>query len=152
HPAHRPLHAALEPRPMNFVPAASGKRKQPRIVMRALRKRFTDIARRAEVVALHGVDLAIPDDEFLTILRPRGCGKTSLLNTVAGFEQATSGEVRLDGEPIRAPVPDRGVVFQEYALFPWLTVVQNIEFGLRERRVPRTERLARVHRQIASVG
>ena len=135
---------------MNFAPA--DKRKQPRIVMRALRKRFTDIARQEEVVALDGMDLDIADDEFLTILGPSGCGKTTLLNIVAGFEQATSGDVRLDGEPIRAPGPDRGVVFQEYALFPWLTVEQNIEFGLRERRVPKVERMARVHRQIASVG
>jgi NitT/TauT family transport system ATP-binding protein len=137
---------------MNFAPADSAKRKQPRIVMRALRKRFTDIARQAEVVALDGIDLDIADDEFLTILGPSGCGKTTLLNIVAGFDQATSGEVRLDGDPIRAPGPDRGVVFQEYALFPWLTVAQNIEFGLRERRVPKAERMARVHRQIASVG
>ena len=121
---------------MNFAPAESAKRKQPRIVMRALRKRFTDIARQEEVVALDGIDLDIADDEFLTILGPSGCGKTTLLNIVAGFEQATSGDLRLDGEPIRAPGPDRGVVFQEYALFPWLTVAQNIEFGLRERRVP----------------
>jgi NitT/TauT family transport system ATP-binding protein len=135
---------------MNFAPA--DKRKQPRIVIRALRKRFTDIARQEEVVALDGIDLDIADDEFLTILGPSGCGKTTLLNIVAGFEQATSGDVRLDGEPIRAPGPDRGVVFQEYALFPWLTVAQNIEFGLRERRVPKTARMARVHRQIASVG
>ena len=120
--------------------------------MRALRKRFTDIARQEEVVALDGIDLDIADDEFLTILGPSGCGKTTLLNIVAGFEQATSGDVRLDGEPIRAPGPDRGVVFQEYALFPWLTVAQNIEFGLRERRVRKAERMARVHRQIASVG
>ena len=120
--------------------------------MRALRKRFADIARQEEIVALDGIDLDIADDEFLTILGPSGCGKTTLLNIVAGFEQATSGDLRLDGEPIRSPGPDRGVVFQEYALFPWLTVAQNIEFGLRERRVPKAERMARVQRLIASVG
>jgi NitT/TauT family transport system ATP-binding protein len=120
--------------------------------MRSLRKRFTDIARRQDIVALDGIDLDIADDEFLTILGPSGCGKTTLLNIVAGFEHATSGELWLDGSPIREPGPDRGVVFQEYALFPWLTVEQNIEFGLRERRVRKTERRARVHRLIASVG
>jgi NitT/TauT family transport system ATP-binding protein len=126
--------------------------KEPRIVVRDLRKRFTDIARQEEVVALDGVDLDIAEDEFLTILGPSGCGKTTLLNIVAGFEAASGGEVRLDRETIRAPGPDRGVVFQEYALFPWLSVEQNIEFGLRERGVPKAERRARVRRQIALVG
>jgi ABC-type nitrate/sulfonate/bicarbonate transport system ATPase subunit len=123
-----------------------------RIVVRGLRKLFVDIARQEEIVALDGIDLEIGDDEFLTVLGPSGCGKTTLLNIVASFESATSGEVRLDGEAVRKPGPDRGVVFQEYALFPWLTVVQNIEFGLRERGMPKSERRERVRRQIASVG
>ena len=138
---------------MNQSPTADVVRpKQRRIVMRGLRKRFTDIARQEEVVALDGVDLEIGDDEFLTVLGPSGCGKTTLLNIVAGFEEATNGEVRVDDEAIRKPGPDRGVVFQEYALFPWLTVEQNIEFGLRERGVPKAKRRARVRQQIASVG
>jgi ABC-type nitrate/sulfonate/bicarbonate transport system ATPase subunit len=123
-----------------------------RIVVRGLRKLFVDIARQEEIVALDGIDLEIGDDEFLTVLGPSGCGKTTLLNIVASFESATSGEVRLDGEAVRKPGPDRGVVFQEYALFPWLTVAQNIEFGLRERGMPKSERRERVRRQIASVG
>jgi len=123
-----------------------------RIVIRGLRKQFRDIARQEEVIALDGIDLAVADDEFLTVLGPSGCGKTTLLNIVASFESASGGEVLLDGEPVRKPGPDRGVVFQEYALFPWLTVQQNIEFGLRERRMPRLERRERVRRQIASVG
>lgn len=126
--------------------------KKPRIVVRGLRKRFIDIARQQELIAIECMDLEIGDDEFLTILGPSGCGKTTFLNIVAGFEQATSGELALDGEPIRKPGPDRGVVFQEYALFPWLTVAQNIEFGLRERRVAKAERRECVRRQIASVG
>jgi NitT/TauT family transport system ATP-binding protein len=127
-------------------------RKDPRIVARGLRKQFVDISHRQEVVALDGVDLEIGEDEFLMILGPSGCGKTTLLNIVAGFESSSDGEVRLDGEIIRQPGPDRGVVFQEYALFPWLTVGQNIEFGLRERGVPKAERNIRVKEQIASVG
>ena len=123
-----------------------------RIMIRGLRKQFRDIARQEEVIALDGIDLAVADDEFLTVLGPSGCGKTTLLNIVASFESASGGEVLLDGEPVRKPGPDRGVVFQEYALFPWLTVQQNIEFGLRERRMPRLERRERVRRQIASVG
>jgi NitT/TauT family transport system ATP-binding protein len=138
---------------VNQSPAADVLRpKHRRIVVRGLRKRFTDIARQEEVVALDGVDLEIGDDEFLTVLGPSGCGKTTLLNIVAGFEEATGGEVRVNGEAIRKPGPDRGVVFQEYALFPWLTVEQNIEFGLRERGVPKAKRRARVRQQIASVG
>jgi NitT/TauT family transport system ATP-binding protein len=123
-----------------------------RIVVTGLRKQFTDIARGEEIVAIERMDLDIADDEFLTILGPSGCGKTTLLNIVAGFERASAGDLKLDGERIAAPGPDRGVVFQEYALFPWLTVEQNIEFGLRERRVRKAERVALVRRQIASVG
>jgi len=134
------------------APQQKHPRRAGRIVMRGLRKRFIDISRQEEVIALDGIDLEIGDDEFLTVLGPSGCGKTTLLNIVASFETATGGEVRVDGEPVRKPGPDRGVVFQEYALFPWLTVQQNVEFGLRERRTPRSERKDRVRRQIASVG
>jgi NitT/TauT family transport system ATP-binding protein len=134
------------------APEQQHPRSAGRIVMRGLRKRFLDIARQEEVIALDGIDLEIGDDEFLTVLGPSGCGKTTLLNIVASFESATGGEVRVDGEPVRKPGPDRGVVFQEYALFPWLTVQQNVEFGLRERGTPRSERKERVRRQIASVG
>jgi NitT/TauT family transport system ATP-binding protein len=124
----------------------------PRIVVRQLQKQFNDIARGELVAAIDHISLNICDGEFLTILGPSGCGKTTLLNIIAGFERASGGEVELDGEPIRKPGPDRGVVFQEYALFPWLTVAQNVEFGLRERGVPRTERRQRVNAQILSVG
>jgi NitT/TauT family transport system ATP-binding protein len=138
---------------MNQVvtPAALGQQ-QSRIAVRGLRKHFIDISRQEQIVALDGIDLEIGDDEFLTILGPSGCGKTTLLNIIAGFDRATSGDVRLDGEAILKPGPDRGVVFQEYALFPWLTVEQNIEFGLRERRIAKAQRRARVRDQIASVG
>jgi ABC-type nitrate/sulfonate/bicarbonate transport system ATPase subunit len=131
---------------------SSSKAGKPRIVVRRLRKLFIDIARQEEVVAIGSMDLEIGEDEFLTILGPSGCGKSTFLNIVAGFDTATDGEVRLDGEIIRSPGPDRGVVFQEYALFPWLTVAQNIEFGLRERGVPKEERSIRVKEQIATVG
>jgi NitT/TauT family transport system ATP-binding protein len=122
------------------------------IRVRDLVKRFADIARQEEVIAINGMDLDIGREEFLTVLGPSGCGKTTLLNIIAGFEQPTSGNVTLDGEAIRKPGPDRGVVFQEYALFPWLTVAQNIEFGLRERGLPKRERQTRVEQQVLSVG
>jgi ABC-type nitrate/sulfonate/bicarbonate transport system ATPase subunit len=134
------------------APTQARPQRDGRIIMRALRKRFIDIARQEEVIALDGIDLDIADNEFLTVLGPSGCGKTTLLNIVASFESASSGEVLLDGDAVRKPGPDRGVVFQEYALFPWLTVQQNIEFGLRERGMPKSARRERVRRQIASVG
>jgi NitT/TauT family transport system ATP-binding protein len=138
---------------MNQVVTPAALRQQhSRIAVRGLRKHFVDISRQEQIVALDGIDLEIGDDEFLTILGPSGCGKTTLLNIIAGFDRATSGDVRLDGEAILKPGPDRGVVFQEYALFPWLTVEQNIEFGLRERRIAKAQRRARVRDQIASVG
>jgi NitT/TauT family transport system ATP-binding protein len=123
-----------------------------RIRVRDLVKRFSDIARQEEVIAINGMDLDIGQEEFLTVLGPSGCGKTTLLNIIAGFDHPTSGYVTLDGETIRKPGPDRGVVFQEYALFPWLTVAQNIEFGLRESGLPKQERQARVQQQVLSVG
>jgi len=123
-----------------------------RIVCRSLKKSYFDIRRKEEVVAIAGLDFDIADDEFVTILGPSGCGKTSFLNIVAGFEKETGGSLLLDGTKISGPGPDRGVVFQEYALFPWLNVTANVEFGLRERGIPEAERAERTRKQIASVG
>ncbi len=83
------------------------------------------------VHAVAGVDLVLREGEFVSIIGPSGCGKTTLMNIVGGFVKPTSGHVLLDNRPIDAPGPDRGVIFQEYGVFPWLTVRGNIEFGLR---------------------
>jgi NitT/TauT family transport system ATP-binding protein len=89
-----------------------------------------------------GVSFRIGDGEFVSVIGPSGCGKTTMLNMVAGFMQPTSGALLLDGKPIEGPGPDRGVIFQEYGVFPWLTVKKNILFGLnlRASRVPEAER------------
>jgi NitT/TauT family transport system ATP-binding protein len=89
-----------------------------------LEKRFGD------TVALTNVDLTVADCEFVTIVGASGCGKSTLLNIIGGFEQPTSGHITVDGSAIVGPSPDRGFVFQQAALFPWLTVEQNIVFGL----------------------
>jgi NitT/TauT family transport system ATP-binding protein len=84
------------------------------------------------VTALQGVDLAIGDNEFLSLVGTSGCGKSTLLSIVAGLESHDAGEVLVDGVPVEGPGLDRGVVFQSYTLFPWLTAQQNVEFALRE--------------------
>jgi NitT/TauT family transport system ATP-binding protein len=80
---------------------------------------------------LDGVNFDIHNGEFVSIIGPSGCGKTTMMNIVGGFVQPTQGSVLLDGRPITGPGPDRGVIFQEYGVFPWLTVRQNIAFGLK---------------------
>ncbi|HWR86725.1 MAG TPA: ABC transporter ATP-binding protein, partial [Rhodoglobus sp.] len=103
-------------------------------------------------VALSGVDLTVERGEFVTVVGPSGCGKSTLLRIVAGLDRPTAGELFLDGAPITGPGPDRGMVFQSYTLFPWLTVEQNIRFGLRERRVPEAEQREIAARFIARTG
>jgi len=115
-----------------------------RIACRGLSKSYFDLAEGREIVALSSIDLDIHDGEFVTVLGPSGCGKSTLLNIAAGFEEPSSGSILLDGKRVEAPGPDRGVVFQEYALFPWLTVEQNVRYGLRELRVPAAEAAERV--------
>ncbi|GIX48636.1 MAG: nitrate ABC transporter ATP-binding protein [Candidatus Tectimicrobiota bacterium] len=92
------------------------------------------------VPALAGLDLQVYENEFLAIVGPSGCGKSTLLYLMAGFLDATAGELLLDGRPIRGPQRDCGIVFQHFALFPWKTVKGNILYGLEERKVPRAER------------
>jgi ABC-type nitrate/sulfonate/bicarbonate transport system ATPase subunit len=102
--------------------------------------------------ALEPISLAISDNDFICILGPSGCGKSTLLRIVAGLDHPTSGCVQIDGQAVRGPGPDRGMVFQSYTLFPWLTVKQNICFGLRERGVARVEQDRIAARYIERVG
>lgn len=104
------------------------------------------------VTALRDVTVEIDDGEIVAILGPSGCGKTTLLNVVAGFVRPTTGSVRIDQEEVTGPGPDRGVVFQESALFRWLTVEENVEFGLKMRGVAREHRREIAARFIKLVG
>jgi NitT/TauT family transport system ATP-binding protein len=97
-----------------------------------------------DVVALRDIQLEIAKGEFVCLLGPSGCGKSTLLNAVAGFSPPSAGTIRVEDRVITAPGPDRGMVFQEYALFPWMTVAQNIAFGLEIQNRPKDEIAARV--------
>ena len=108
------------------------------IEIQAVHKVFGSDANR--VVALADVSLAIGKEEFVCVVGPSGCGKTTLLNLLAGFEPPTLGQIRAFGHEIKAPGPDRTMMFQDYALFPWLTVKGNIEYGLKRRGIGRDER------------
>jgi NitT/TauT family transport system ATP-binding protein len=105
----------------------------------------------ARFYAVKDVSLDVHEGEFVTLVGPSGCGKTTLLNMIAGFDTPDEGEVTCDSRPVEHAGPDRLVIFQEHGLLPWLTVRQNIEFGLRASRVPAAERDARVDRYMRMV-
>lgn len=104
------------------------------------------------VEALKDITCSINENEFVVFLGPSGCGKTTLLNLIAGLDKPTKGKIYLDGKEITMPGLDRGYVFQEYALFPWLNVFKNIEFGLKRKKIPKEERKRIVEKYIKLVG
>ena len=104
------------------------------------------------LLALVDVTFQVEKNEFFSIVGPSGCGKTTLLNLLAGFEQPTRGELRVGGKVITEPGWERAVVFQEYALFPWYTVSQNIRYGLQRKRLPDDEQRRLVDHYIGLVG
>ncbi|WP_182111943.1 MULTISPECIES: ABC transporter ATP-binding protein [unclassified Actinotalea] len=115
----------------------------------ALEKRYrpTDT-----VPAMAGVDLDVRAGELVTVVGASGCGKSTLLRIIAGFETATGGSVTVAGEPVTGPGPDRGVVFQDYGLFPWLTVQENVAYGPKQKRYSRDVVAERAERFLATVG
>jgi NitT/TauT family transport system ATP-binding protein len=115
-----------------------------------LGKTFADGKR--EVEALHDVSFEVSENEFTTIVGTTGCGKSTLLLIAAGLEEQTSGDVFVEGEPIYGPGRDRGMVFQSYTLFPWMTAQQNIDFALREEKLSKSERREIAQDHLALVG
>jgi ABC-type nitrate/sulfonate/bicarbonate transport system ATPase subunit len=107
---------------------------------------------RGDTLALQATDLDVAENDFVTILGPSGCGKSTMLRIVAGLDRPTTGDVLLDGRRIDGPGADRGMVFQSYTLFPWLDVLDNVCFGLRERGLPRAQQVEVAQGFIRRVG
>ncbi|WP_370881953.1 ABC transporter ATP-binding protein [Labrys wisconsinensis] len=127
-----------------------GPSRQPtRLAVEAVTLRYGG---RPGVLALDDVSLTVAQNEFCVIVGPSGCGKSSLLYLAAGLQDVTSGRILLDGREVVEPGPDRGMVFQSYTLFPWLTVRANIEYGPKRRGLPAAERRDIVEHYLAEVG
>ncbi|HUN68991.1 MAG TPA: ABC transporter ATP-binding protein [Burkholderiales bacterium] len=124
------------------------------LALRKLSKTYFDPYAGAHVTAVRDVSLEVREGEFVSIVGPSGCGKTTILNMIAGFIPISSGEILLDGRAIDGPGPDRGVVFQSFALFPWKTVLENVAFGPRMRGLPKgeCEKIAREYLEIVGLG
>ncbi|MCL8382587.1 MULTISPECIES: ABC transporter ATP-binding protein [Xanthobacter] len=141
-PIAAPLAASPAPSAAALADAA-----RPHIVVSGVDKRF--VIPGGEIVALKDIDLTINEGEFVCLLGPSGCGKSTLLNAIAGFSAPTTGTITVDGRAVKDPGPDRGMVFQEYALFPWMTVAQNIAFGLEIKGMSRAQIEPKVNELLA---
>lgn len=128
----------------------AGEKGNLKVQIKAVEKKYQ--GRNGETVALNGVDLDIYNNEFICVVGPSGCGKSTLLNIIAGLLEPTSGEVYVDGKKVEGTGVDRGVVFQQYALFPWLTVKKNVEFGLKLQKLSKEECEATAMKYIKMVG
>jgi ABC-type nitrate/sulfonate/bicarbonate transport system ATPase subunit len=135
-----------EPAALPLEPGLSG------LVLEGVSRTFAGARGAPATRALEPTNLKVPDNDFVAILGPSGCGKSTLLRIVAGLDRPSTGRVLLDGQEVSGPGPDRGMVFQSYTLFPWLSVARNIAFGLRERGVAAAERERIVAAYVAKVG
>ena len=125
----------------------------PKLELRNVQKSFPAARRGGERVAvLQDLSLAVADQEFLAIIGPSGCGKSTILRIIDGLIPPDSGEIRIDGQPVRGPGGGRAMVFQSFDLFPWRTTIQNIEFGLEMAGRPKAERCAIAREHVDLVG
>jgi len=124
------------------------------LVLKHLSKTYFDPYAGTQVAAVRDVSLTVESGEFVAIVGPSGCGKTTILNMIAGFMPASGGEILLDGRAVDGPGPERGVVFQSFALFPWKTVLDNVGFGPKMRGLPKAEceRIAREYLALAGLS
>ncbi len=120
--------------------------------IRNLSKTYFDPYAGKHVTAVQAVSLDVPEGEFVCVVGPSGCGKTTILNMIAGFIPLSGGEIVVDGRSVSGPGPDRGVVFQSHALFPWKTVLENVAFGPKMRGVPLADREAIAREYLALAG
>src|SRR6476619_2669440 len=121
------------------------------LTIRNLSKTYFDLYAGTQVTAVHDVSLEVPEGEFVSIVGPSRSGKSTILNMIAGFIPIRGGEILVGGTPVKGPGPDRGVVFQSFALFPWRTVLDNVAFGRTMRGVGRAEREKIAHEYLALV-
>jgi NitT/TauT family transport system ATP-binding protein len=124
---------------------------QPMIGLRDVRKVWNPDTPKA-LTAIDGLTLDVAPGEFVVLLGPSGCGKSSLLYLIAGLEPATGGELWCDGEPITGPAPDRGMIFQEASLYPWLTIADNVAFGLKLQGIAAADRRDTAQELLRKVG
>ncbi|MFA5663402.1 ABC transporter ATP-binding protein [Castellaniella sp.] len=122
------------------------------LVLESLSKTYSDAYRGDAFVAVSDVSLEVQEGDFVSVVGPSGCGKSTILNMIAGFLEPTSGRVLVGGQAVEGPGPDRGVVFQSHALFPWKTVADNVTFGPRMRGVGRAERKKIADEYLALAG
>lgn len=120
-----------------------------KLSLRAVDRDF--VVSKGRLVALANINLEVREGEFICIVGPSGCGKSTLLSLIAGLDRPTGGEILLDGRPVDGPGPDRILLFQEHGLFPWLSVKENVEFGLRMTGVPKSERQDRARHYLRLV-
>ncbi|MEZ0339648.1 ABC transporter ATP-binding protein [Mycobacterium sp. pV006] len=131
-------------------PATVSKQVTGAVQCRAVIKVFGDNG--SEVVAVDSVDLDVAAGEFVVILGPSGCGKSTLLSMIAGLESITSGEIVADGEPVTGPGPDRCMIFQQSSLYPWMSVADNVGFGLKLRGMPKAQRRQTARELLQTMG